>query len=60
MGQCIYCGKGAGFLRKRHQECEQKHNQAWDEMVALASDTALGQGDVGALESQLTEVAREG
>ena len=60
MGQCIYCGKGAGFLRKQHQECKQKHNQAWDEMVALASDTALGQGDVGALESQLTETAREG
>lgn len=27
MGDCIYCGQPAGFLRKRHQECERKEEE---------------------------------
>ncbi|MGC8970992.1 MAG: hypothetical protein ACP5K2_02160 [bacterium] len=27
MGICKFCGKPAGFLRKEHKECKEKHNQ---------------------------------
>lgn len=27
MGKCIYCGKQAGFLRTKHDECESKHEE---------------------------------
>jgi len=27
MGICRFCGKPAGFLRKEHKECKEKHNQ---------------------------------
>lgn len=27
MGSCIYCGKPAGFLRGKHKECEEQHQQ---------------------------------
>lgn len=27
MGNCRYCGKSAGFLRSKHNECEEQHQQ---------------------------------
>lgn len=27
MGNCKYCGKSAGFLRSKHAECEEQHQQ---------------------------------
>jgi len=27
MGNCIYCGKPAGFLRRKHRECAQKRKR---------------------------------
>ncbi|HVV63550.1 MAG TPA: hypothetical protein VHD14_17515, partial [Pseudolabrys sp.] len=30
MANCIYCGKPAGFLRKRHPECEERHKKVLD------------------------------
>jgi hypothetical protein len=28
MGRCIYCERPAGFMRKRHAECYERHNRA--------------------------------
>lgn len=28
MAQCIYCGQPAGFLRRRHAECHERHTRA--------------------------------
>ena len=28
MGRCIYCNRPAGFLRKRHPECQERHTRA--------------------------------
>jgi len=33
MGNCIYCGKPAGFLRKKHKECENKFNEGKKEII---------------------------
>ncbi|GFN23678.1 hypothetical protein [Thermanaeromonas sp. C210] len=62
MGTCIYCGKPAGFLRKKHRECAEKRDRGWAEMVNLAKDAALGESPEGTLETlagRLEEVARE-
>src|SRR3979490_676053 len=28
MGRCIYCDRPAGFLRRRHTECQERHTRA--------------------------------
>lgn len=60
MGNCIYCGKPAGFLRKRHRECEEKHKNTWNAMVFKAKEAALGIGQIMNLERELHDLAKEG
>lgn len=33
MGKCIYCGENAGFLKKKHNECELKFHQGQNEYI---------------------------
>ena len=40
MGNCTYCGKRAGFLRSKHQECAEAYKTGWREMVARARNAA--------------------
>jgi len=58
MGICKYCGQHVGFLRNKHRECAEKHNNGWAKMVQMAKEAALGEGGLGELEASLTEVAR--
>ncbi len=55
MGKCIYCGKPAGFLRRYHRECREKHDRAAgnirDLLVAFFNDG----GDIG----DVVKLARE-
>jgi len=45
MGMCEYCGLDAGVLRRRHKECEEKHDRGWQRMIELSADAArTGQG----------------
>lgn len=38
MGKCIYCGKQAGFLRKKHKSCEIKFNEFKQKISLLLSN----------------------
>ena len=40
MGDCRYCGD-AGFLRNSHKECEDANRDGWQQMLSLASESAL-------------------
>ena len=60
MGACRYCGQPAGFLRSKHQACEQKQRQAWAAMVTLAASAAEGNGDLSGLRDQLASHAAAG
>ncbi|WP_120944255.1 hypothetical protein [Helicobacter labacensis] len=42
MGLCKFCNRPAGFLRKQHKECLQKHTQA-QEQIQLAIQEAYQQ-----------------
>lgn len=57
MGDCIYCGNPAGFLRKKHPECEQKYTEGWTQMVDYSRDTALGVKPLDSLVPTITKVA---
>jgi hypothetical protein len=36
--KCIYCGKSAGFFRRKHKECQQKYN---DTIQSLPSKVGI-------------------
>ena len=41
MGDCKYCGKSAGFLRKQHKECADRHDRAVESIKKICVDAAL-------------------
>lgn len=57
MGNCIYCGNSAGFLRKTHKDCKQKHEQGRSEIVSLVGKVGAEGGDLKQLESSIARVA---
>lgn len=57
MGNCIYCGNPAGFLRKTHKDCKQKHEQGRSEIVSLVGKVGAEGGDLKQLESFIARVA---
>lgn len=57
MGNCIYCGEPAGFLKKTHKECKQRHEQGKSEIVSLIGKVGSEGGDLKRLESSIEQVA---
>lgn len=57
MGECIYCGKPAGFLKKAHTECKQKHEQGKSEIVSLVGKVGSEGGDLKQLEGTIKQIA---
>ena len=60
MGDCRYCGKPAGFLRKQHRECADKRERAAESIKELCVDAALRGGDFDALPARIREAAAGG
>lgn len=42
MGNCTHCGERAGFLRRKHEQCENVHQRGLVEMAQLALEAASG------------------
>ena len=40
MGNCYYCNKNAGFLRKEHRQCGNQHEEGVREMTQLVAQAA--------------------
>ena len=59
MGDCTYCGKPAGFLKKKHKECEAKFHSGTEQMVTLIEYTVTKRSDLQSLETQLKEIASQ-
>ena len=57
MGECIYCGKPAGFLRKMHKACKQKNEEGKSSIVSLVSKLGSEGGDLADLENSIREIA---
>lgn len=58
MGSCIYCGESAGFLRRKHKKCGQKHEQGKSEVISLVSQVNYEDIDFGRLERSIKEIAQ--
>lgn len=57
MGNCIFCEKPAGFLRKSHKECKHQHNLGKDEIMALVSTIGSNGGNLNELETKIEKTA---
>ena len=58
MGNCIFCGKPAGFLKQSHKDCRQRHEQGESEIIALVGKVGSQAGDLNRLESSIEQVAK--
>lgn len=60
MGDCRFCGKPAGFLRKQHQVCADRNEWAKKSINRLCVDAALRGADFEGLPARIRETAAEG
>ena len=56
MGDCRYCGKSAGFLRKEHKECAAAHAQGLDSIGNVCVAAALHGVEVNQLPSKVRAI----
>ncbi len=56
MGDCRYCGKSAGFLRKEHKECAAAHEEGLDGIRKVCVEAALHGIDVNQLSSRIDAI----
>lgn len=45
MGDCIFCGRSAGFLKKQHKECARQHQAGKAEILSILADAASSNAD---------------
>jgi len=56
MGMCLHCGQPAGILRRRHRECETKHQEGRELFRHSVLQVVSGQLDVAKLGSKFLEL----
>jgi hypothetical protein len=56
MGDCIHCGEPAGFLRKAHNECKERHQQGKSEIVSLVRNAGIEGADLKGLTSSIEQI----
>ena len=56
MGDCKYCGKSAGFLRKEHTECAAAHEQGLEDIRKACLNAALHGVDVSQLPDRVRSI----
>jgi len=59
MGKCAYCGKDAGFMRKKHKACHVKHYEGIEQMIAAIRKSVTEGSELHSLEKHLKEVAAD-
>ena len=57
MGACIWCGKDAGFLRRKHRECQQLHDTNLLTIEHLIRDAIIDQSRMDDAISRLPALA---
>ena len=56
MGDCRYCGKSAGFLRKEHKACAEAHEEGLGSIRKICVDAALHGVDVNGLPDRVRAI----
>ena len=58
MGACFHCGQPAGFLRRRHPECDAKHQSGRELFRQLVARAVAGRLDVAKLGAKYLELRK--
>lgn len=58
MAKCDLCGQDAGFLRKRHKECEARLQAGRSDIVALVGQSVLTAPDIPALRTRMADIGQ--
>ena len=56
MGDCRFCGKSAGFLRKEHKACADAHEQGLESIRKVCVEAALHGVDVDRLADRVRAI----
>lgn len=59
MGKCIYCGEKAGFLKKKHKECELKFQKGKSDYVEVIKSAILDERNFNELEEKLKRIRQQ-
>lgn len=59
MGKCKYCGKDAGFLRSKHEECERKYRQGLATIKLIVSDCFASKEDFYLKDAEIKRIAAD-
>lgn len=59
MGNCKYCGASAGFLKSKHSECENKHQNGLRNLTDKISETIQKNSDFGFLDHEINFIQKE-
>jgi len=59
MGTCKYCGKPAGFFRKKHKECEQKYFAGVEKIKLLINSSLSNNDELKNINKKIKQIASE-
>ena len=57
MGDCKFCGEPAGFMRKQHGECKERHDSGMDAIMKMCVSAALHSQALRWLTDKIRETA---
>lgn len=57
MGNCSYCGKPVGLLKKSHKECEQSYQNGKSKILTLICEKGLTNENLNNLDVQIKQIA---
>lgn len=60
MGNCIYCGQSAGFLKSKHQKCELNHQTISLQIIQNIKSAIISNSDYSKLENDIKNKASNG
>ena len=55
MGDCVFCGEPAGFLRKQHPACAERRDRAAESIEGMCADAALRGSDLDGLADRMRD-----
>src|SRR5204862_1764495 len=58
LGECVFCGRDAGVLRKEHPKCREAHDTGFPKMISLTKNVAVTSEGIDGIEDKLANIAR--
>lgn len=59
MGNCIYCGQKAGFLKSKHKDCESNYFDSKNKIIENICTAITKNSDFDNLENEIKEIAQK-